>query len=82
MLMRGFIFQMDLSPVALLRLKNGMRVGQVQKLKPRELNYSGLTIKQILETLLPSWCTRLVSYQQVFFSAFDLFSLKMLLLSL
>lgn len=74
MFMRGFIFQMNLSPVVLLMLKNGMRAGQVQKLRPRELNYSGLTIKQILETLLPSLCTRLVSYQQFFFCLWFIFT--------
>lgn len=57
--MCGFIFQMDLSLEAPLRLKSGMRVGPVLKLRPRELNYSGLTIKQILETLLLLLCTGL-----------------------
>lgn len=81
MLMFGFFWQMDRSPEAPLRRKNGTKAGRVQKLRPREVNCSGLTIKQILETSLPSLCTRLSSYQQIF-SAFDSFSFTSVLISL
>lgn len=75
-------FQMNLSPEAQLRLKSGMRVGLVLKLRSRELNYSGLTIKQILETLLLSLCTRLNAHSyQWFFFAFDFFPLTSILIS-
>lgn len=75
-------FQMNLSPEAQLRLKSGMRVGLVPRLRSRELNYSGLTIKQILETLLLSLCTRLNAHSyQWFFFAFDFFPLTSILIS-
>lgn len=80
MLMFGFFWQMDRSPEAPSRRKSGTKAGRVQKLRPRELNCSGLTIKRILEKSLPSWCTRLSSYQRIF-SAFDSFSFTLVLIS-